>query len=233
MNGMNVSPARAAICSAIEGHCASMGVPAISMRHSKAMASSCSTTKSGVMPQMCVRNTCIAAATSSCSRLQQCKMPGVVTMDRTAAGRQQREEKFHARQTFLHLALADENVGEGVLRPWVSQLDAERALRPRLGVGVLAAQLAGEGRHGKKIRVVRVHRFKALHMRAKPGPHMLLAEHVIEELRELGGEEIAGPLGGDRLERHYGPQVVVAVPERECAMQRALPPVHRQRFART
>jgi hypothetical protein len=62
---------------------------------------------------------------------------------------------------------------------------------------------------------------------------MLLAEHVIEELRELGGEEIARPLGGDRLERDYGAQVVVSVPERERAMQRALPPVHRQRFART
>jgi hypothetical protein len=62
---------------------------------------------------------------------------------------------------------------------------------------------------------------------------MLLAEHVIKELRELGGEEIAGPLGGDRLERHYGPQVFVAVPERERAMQRALTPVHGQRFACT
>jgi len=61
---------------------------------------------------------------------------------------------------------------------------------------------------------------------------MLLAEHVIEELRQLGGEEIVGPLGGDRLERPYGAQVVVAVPQRERAMQRALPLVHRQRFAR-
>src|ERR1700756_560256 len=54
MNGMTVSSARGAICSAIEGHCASMGPAAISMRQSNAMASSCSTTKSGVVgPALC------------------------------------------------------------------------------------------------------------------------------------------------------------------------------------
>src|SRR5262249_54750117 len=122
MNGMNVSSARGAICSAIEGHCASMGPAAISMRQSKAMASSCSTTKSGVMPQMCVR--------------------------------------------------------------------------------------------------------------AKPWPHVLLAEHVIEELCDLGGQEIARPLGGDRLHGLDGAQIVITIPERERPMECALARVHRERIAR-
>ena len=82
-----------------------------------------------------------------------------------------------------------------MLRPRVSRRDAKRAFRPRLGVTKVVAQLAGEGRHGEKIRIVGVHRFEAADMRAEPRPHILLAEHVIEELCELGGEEIGRPFG--------------------------------------
>ena len=65
------------------------------------------------------------------------------------------------------------------------------------------------------------------------GPHVLLAKHVIEELRDLGGQEIAWPLGGDRLQRLDRAQIVVAMPERERPMERALARVHRERVART
>src|SRR5262249_6532610 len=183
MNGMNVSTARGAICSAIAGHCASMGPAAISMRQSNAMASSCSTTKSGVMPQMCALKTRIAAATLF--EMQQRKMPGVVIMDRPSAGREQREESLQAREPFPHAALADEDVGEGVLRPRVSRLDAERAFRKRLGGDGVAAQLAGERRHREKIRIARVRAFETAHVRAKSRAHILLAKHVIDELRDL------------------------------------------------
>src|SRR6516165_11505335 len=61
------------------------------------------------------------------------------------------------------------------------------------------------------------------------GPHVLLAKHVIEELRDLGGQEIARPLGGDRLQRLDRAQIVVAMPERERPMERALARVHRER----
>jgi hypothetical protein len=137
------------------------------------------------------------------------------------------------RDTLLHPALADENVGKSVLSPWVSRGDPEGSFRTRLGLFVLTAELAGEGRHGEKIRIVGVRRFQTLHVRAEPRAHILLADHVVEELRQLGGEEIARPLGGDRLQGFYGVQVVIAVPKRERPMQCALPPVRRERFART
>jgi hypothetical protein len=74
--------------------------------------------------------------------------------------------------------------------------------------------------------------FEAAHVCAKARSHILLAEHVIEELCELGGKEIARPFGGDCLQCFDGAQVVVGMPERERSMQSALPRTHRQRFAR-
>ena len=74
-------------------------------------------------------------------------------MNRPSAGRKQGEKGFQARQTLQHPALADEHVGESMPRPRVSRGDAERAFRPRLGVTKVVAQLAGEGRHGEKIRI--------------------------------------------------------------------------------
>ena len=59
-----------------------------------------------------------------------------------------------------HPALADENVGERVLRPRVSRRDAEGTFRTRLGLAVVTAQLAGEGRHGEKIRILGMRRFE-------------------------------------------------------------------------
>jgi hypothetical protein len=123
-------------------------------------------------------------------------------------------------------------VGEGVLRPRVSRLDRERAFRHRLGGGVVAAQLAGECRHREKIRILRVRAFEAAHVRAKPWSHVLLAKHVIEELCDLGGQEIARPLGGDRLHGLNGAQIVIAMPERERPMERTLARVHRECLAR-
>jgi hypothetical protein len=74
-----------------------------------------------------------------------------------------------------------------------------------------------------------VRALEAAHVRAKPWSHVLLAKHVIEELRGLGGQEIARPLGGDRLHGLDGAQIVIAMPERERPMERALARVHRER----
>ena len=120
-----------------------------------------------------------------------------------------------------------------MLRPRVSRRDAECTFRSRLGLAVVTAQLAGEGRHGEKIRILGMRKFETAYVRAEPRAHVLLAEHVVEELCQLGGEEIAGPLGGDRLQCFYGIQVVIAVPKRERPMQCAFPPVHREHFTCT
>ena len=71
------------------------------------------------------------------------------------------------RKAFLHPALPDQDVGEGMLRPRISRFDGERAPGTGLGVGEVVAQLAGERRHRKEIRIVRVHGPETVHMRAE------------------------------------------------------------------
>ena len=117
--------------------------------------------------------------------MQQRKVPRVMRMDRPSARREQRKEGLHMRKSLLHPALPDQDVGEGMLRPGISRLDAERAFGAGLGRGVVVAQLAGERSHRKKIRVVGVHGPETVHVRAKSRAHVFLAKHVIEKLREL------------------------------------------------
>jgi hypothetical protein len=68
-------------------------------------------------------------------------------------------------------------------------------------------------------------------MGSKPRAHVLLAEHVIEELRQLRGAEIVRPLRRDGLHGLDRAQVVVGVPVRERAMERALACIHGKRVA--
>jgi hypothetical protein len=133
-------------------------------------------------------------------------------------------------KAFLHPALPDQDVGEGMLRPRISRFDGERTPGTGLGVAEVVAQLAGERRHRKEIRIVRVQGLEAVHMRAETCTHELLAEHVIEKLRELRAEEVARPLDGDRLQGLERPQVVIRMPLRERPVERALAHVHGQRF---
>jgi len=92
MNGMNVSPARAAICSAIEGHSAIHG----GAGHLDAPQQG-----NGVeLFDHEIRSDAPDVRAKHAHRrghvelleMQQCKMPSVMTMDRAAAGRQQWEE---------------------------------------------------------------------------------------------------------------------------------------------
>jgi hypothetical protein len=99
--------------------------------------------------------------------IQERKVPGVVRMDRTCAGRKQRHEGLHAREPLARAALADEHVGKGVLRPRVSRLERERAFRARFSKGVVGAQLARESGHGEKIGIAGMRSFEPIHMRAE------------------------------------------------------------------
>ena len=123
-------------------------------------------------------------------------------------------------------------MGQGMLRPRISLRDGERALGIRLRGRKIVAQLAGKGFHRKEIRIVRVHRSEPGHVRAESCAHVLLAEHVVEKLGELRGQEVARPLRGDRFHGFDGTQIVVFVPEGERPMERALARVHRQGLAR-
>lgn len=146
--------------------------------------------------------------------IQERKVPGVVRMDRTCAGRKQRQEGLHAREPLAHAALADEHVGKSVLRPRVSRLERERAFRARFRNRVVGAQLAREGGHGEKIGIAGMYGFEPVHICAEARAHVLLAEHVVEKLRELRREQVARP------------QVVVGLPERERPIKRALARIH-------
>ena len=70
----------------------------------------------------------------------------------------------------MHPALPDQDVGKRMLRPRISRLDGERAPRTGLGDREIVAQLAGERRHRKEIRIVRVHGPETVHMRAETAP---------------------------------------------------------------
>ena len=116
-------------------------------------------------------------------------------------------------------------------RPRVSRGDAERAFRPRLAASpksshsslakaAMARKSGSSACTGSRRRICARNR----------GP-IYCWPSSNRGLCELGGEEIGRPFGGDRLERRCGAQVIVAMPERECLMQRALPRVHRERCA--
>jgi hypothetical protein len=115
---------------------------------------------------------------------------------------------------------------EGVLRPRVSRLERERALRARFRNGVIGAQLAREGGHGEKIGIAGMYGFEPVHMCAEARAHVLLAEHVVEKLRELRREQVARPLCGDRLHGLDCAQVVVGLPECERPIKRTLARIH-------
>jgi hypothetical protein len=110
-------------------------------------------------------------------------------------------------------------VRKGVLCPWIAGLNPQRSFSTALGGSVIAAQLVGECHHGQKIRIVCVHGFKTCHVRAKPCTHMLLTEHVINELGEFCSAEITGPFGSDGLHRLDSPQIVIGMPQDERPME--------------
>ena len=114
---------------------------------------------------------------------------------------------------FPHAALAQQNVRQRMLRPGIAHLELERVRGAALGVGKVAAQLRCKGRHPEKIRVVGIRVLDAPHVRAEPRAHVLLAEHVIQKLRQLRGEQICRPLLRDGFHGLDRAKVIVGPPQ--------------------
>jgi hypothetical protein len=64
-----------------------------------------------------------------------------------------------------------------------------------------------------------VHGFETHHVRVKPWAHMLLTEHVINELGEFCSAEVARPFGSGDFHRLYSSQIVIGMPKGECPMR--------------